>query len=176
MRGIVVVFGCACARARVSITLPAQKLMRSIQLFAVAGLLSLGVRDIESREGNYLRLDYTPTAFFYLDHSDFDTVNHIFRLEGYHRFRRLAVTIAQDIESTDNNTVPSLTGSGGFTRGANIDVATRQRVTLFNTRANASYDLTGKTSVTVGALFSATGYPENLINSQLISGTLGLDY
>src|SRR5438270_10359176 len=43
MRGIVVVFGCACARARVSITLPAQKLMRSIQLFAVAGLLSLGV-------------------------------------------------------------------------------------------------------------------------------------
>jgi hypothetical protein len=138
-------------------------------------VLSLGVGDIEGREGNYLRLDYTPTAFFYFDHSQYDTLDHIVRLEGYHRFRRLALTVSQDIQSTSNSTAQAVTSGGTFTRGTNVDVGVRQRLTTYFTRANTSYDVTGKTSLSVGGSYSATDYG-SLINSETIAGTLGLDY
>lgn len=138
-------------------------------------VLSLGVGDIEAREGNYLRLDYTPTAFFYLDHSNYDTLDHLVHLEAYHRFRRLALTLGEDIQSTANSTAEAVTSGGTFTRGTNVDVGVRKRLTNYSTRVNASYDLTGKTSVSVGATYSASDY-DALINSQTIAGTLGLDY
>ena len=138
-------------------------------------LLTLGLGDIEGREGNYLRLDYTPSAFLYLDNSDFNTIDHLVKLEGYHRFSRLALTFSQDIQSSQSSSIETANTSGTFINGASVDTGGRRRLTSYGTRANASYDLTGKTSLTGGLSYSATDYG-SLISSQTIAGTIAIDY
>ena len=134
-----------------------------------------GVGDIEEKQENYVRLDYTPSLFLYLDHSEFNTLDHLVHLEGYHRFRRLALTFSEDIQSAQSSSVETVSTSGTFINGSSVDAGGRRRLTSYGSRLNASYDLTGKTSLSVGGTYTATDY-DNLINSQSLAGTVALDY
>src|SRR5437667_6489987 len=66
--------------------------------FAIEPTITLGLGDIFGRTENYIRLDYTPSVFLFLDHSEDDAVQHLIRLEGHHRFRRLDLTVVQEIQ------------------------------------------------------------------------------
>jgi hypothetical protein len=52
--------------------------------FTIEPILTLGVGNITSREDNYIRLDYAPSLFLFLDHSENDAVQHLISLEGQH--------------------------------------------------------------------------------------------
>ena len=142
---------------------------------AIEPTLTLGAGDIFERSENYLRLDYTPSVFLFLDHSENDAVQHLFRLEGHHRFRRLDLTLNQDIQILDGADLAATTGGGLNGTFANVDVSTRTRVNIFTTRARAAYELTGKTSLSGGLDSTITDYPD-LISSQVIAGSLFLNY
>lgn len=138
-------------------------------------VLTLGLGDIEERQENYVRLDYTPSAFLYLNNSDFNTVDHLVRLEGYHRFRRLAVTFSQDIQSAQSSSIETVSTSGSFINDPNIDAGGRRRLTSYASRVNFGYDFSGKTTLSAGATYMTTDY-DQLINSQMLAGTLAIDY
>lgn len=138
-------------------------------------VLTLGLGDIEARDENYIRLDYTPSLFIYLGHSEFNTLDHLVRLEGYHRFRRLALTFSEDIQSSQSSSVENVTSSGTFINGSSVDAGGRRRLTSYATRVSASYDLSGKTSLSAGATYTATDY-DALINSTTFAGTFAVDF
>lgn len=141
----------------------------------LGAVITLGFGDLDEHEGNYLRLDYSPSAFLYLNDSQYNTIDHLVHLEAYHRFARLAATFSEDIESTENTTVQAISTAGGFTPGANIDVSKRQRLNSYASHLTATYDLGARTILSLAATYLTTDY-QSLINSTTISGTVGVDY
>jgi hypothetical protein len=142
---------------------------------AIEPTITLGLGDIFERGENYLRFDYTPSIFLYLDHSEDDAVQHLIRLEGHHRFSRLDLTMAQDIQILDGADLGG-TADGGITGAfANVDVSRRTRVDIYSTQLKAAYEITGKTSLSGGLNSTITDYPD-LISSEVISGNLFINY
>jgi Putative beta-barrel porin 2 len=143
--------------------------------FAIEPSLTLGLGDFEDKDENYLRLDYSPVLLLFTKHSEDDALQHLIRLEGHHRFRRLDLTLAQEIEildGTDLSTISDLNAPGSH---ANVDVSGRTRVNIYNTQLNASYAITGKTSLSAGINSNITDYAD-LISSEVISGNLFINY
>jgi hypothetical protein len=142
--------------------------------FAIEPTITVGFGDIFGRTENYIRLDYVPSIFLFLDHTENDSIQHLIRLEGHHRFRRLDLTMSQDVQILDGADLGSTTDglSGNF---ANIDVSTRTRVNIYTTQLKASYEITGKTFLSTGLGSTITDY-ENLISSEVFSGNLFLNY
>jgi hypothetical protein len=143
--------------------------------FAIEPTVTVGVGDVFEQQENYLRLDYTPSVFFFLDHSGDDAVQHLVRLEGHHRFGRLDLSLRQDIQVLDGADLAGtndITITGNF---ANLDVSTRTRVNIFTTQLQAAYELTGKTSLSSRFESTITDYPD-FISSQVISGNLFVNY
>ncbi|PYL07789.1 MAG: hypothetical protein DME34_06140, partial [Verrucomicrobia bacterium] len=89
--------------------------------------VTLGLGDIFQTEENYIRLDYTPSVFLFLDHSEDDAVQHLIRLEGHHRFGRLDLVLAQDIQILDGADLAGTTDTTITGNFANLDVSTRTR-------------------------------------------------
>jgi hypothetical protein len=147
----------------------------SASFLRIGANVTLSVGDVVERQENYLRLDYTPNLFLYLNDSQYDSLDHLLHLEGYYRFARLSFTVGEDIQSTENSTIQYISTSGGFTPGANIDVSRRQRLNSFYTRASAAYQLGARTAVNLSGSYMTTDFDE-LINSDTITGSLGLDY
>jgi hypothetical protein len=143
--------------------------------FVVEPTITLGFGDIFEREENYLRLDYTPSAFLFLDHSEDDAVQHLIRLEGHHRFGRLDLALSQNIQILDGTDLAATTDTNITGRFANVDVSARTRVNIYVTQLKASYEITGKTSLSGGVDSTVTDYPD-LISSQVVSGNLFLNY
>ena len=71
--------------------------------FVIEPTITLGLGDIFERTENYIRFDYTPSVFLFLDHSENDAVQHLIHLEGHHRFGRLDLTLVQDIQILDGD-------------------------------------------------------------------------
>jgi hypothetical protein len=83
------------------------------------------------KRGNYLSLDYTPTATLYTDHGEFNALDHNVRFDGGWRGSKLALGVGQSY----------MTGSGGFAEtGGQVE---RE---VYNTGLNAHYDFSDKTS------------------------------
>jgi hypothetical protein len=143
--------------------------------FAIEPTITLGFGDIFERTENYLRLDYTPSVFLFLDHSEDDAVQHLIRLEGHHRFRRLDLTFAQSIQILDGADLAATTDTTITGTFANLDVSARTRVNIYATQVKAAYEITGKTSLSGGIDSTITDYPD-LISSQVISGNLFVNY
>lgn len=130
--------------------------------------------DIAGGEASHLLVRYTPSAVLYADHSDLDTVEHFGEIEGFHRFRRLALSLAANVTSAQNTTAATIGAGTGFAHSP-VDVAGRERFVSFSTRATATYDLTGKTSLTAGVTYGGNSF-QDLISSSSLAGTLGIDY
>ena len=163
--------------------------------FTIEPVLTLGLGDITGHEDNYIRFDYAPSLFLFADHSENDAVQQLIHLEGQHHFSRLTVTLGEEIailDGTDLRGISDQTAPGGH---ANLDVSGRTKFETYNTRMNASYDLSGKTFLSTGfdsliteynssSLFSSANVSENLfINYRYsdkvvfgIGGTGGYDF
>ena len=140
--------------------------------------ITVGYGDIVGREGNYIRLDYQPSIFLFIDHDEVDSVQHLIHLEGFHRFSRLALTLGQDVSILDGADVNLITSGTNSSTGtiANIDVGGRTRFTVVGTRLGWSYDLSGKTFLSGEFLNTLYAYQNNLISSDSFSGSLYINY
>src|SRR5438874_6665676 len=145
--------------------------------FTIEPVLTLGLGDITGHEDNYVRLDYAPSLFLFADHSEDDAVQQLIHLEGQHQFSKLTVKFGEEIailDGTDLRTLGDLSSPGGQ---ANLDVSARTRFQTYNTRIEASYDLSGKTFLSSEVDSSITAYDSsNLFSSEVVSGNLFMNY
>ena len=137
--------------------------------------ITLGFGDTETRTENYLRLDYLPAIFLFTDHSENNSLNHVFRLEGQYRASRLTLTLSQMIQIMDGVDVQGTNSDGGLNQQVNLDVAGRTEYNIFTTHFNAAYYVTGKTFLSAGGDFTVTDY-SSLISSHVISGNFFVNY
>lgn len=135
----------------------------------------LGLGDVIGRDENFVALTYTPSAYFYLENSEFNTFEHIGEVEGQWHLGRITLTLTQNLASVQSTNLGVLDADGGFNNQTNLDVGGRRRITTYSTRLFASAALTGKTSLRLGASYSISD-PEDRIGSDTLSGTLGIDY
>ena len=145
--------------------------------FTIEPVLTLGLGDITGHADNYIRLDYAPSLFLFADHSENDAVQQLIHLEGQHHFSRLTVTLGEEIailDGTDLRSISDQTSPGGH---ANLDVSGRTKFETYNTRMNASYDLSGKTFLSTGFDSQVTEYnSSSLFSSANISENLFINY
>ncbi|HEY3662831.1 MAG TPA: hypothetical protein VGL24_06725, partial [Chthoniobacterales bacterium] len=126
-------------------------------------------------DGNYVALTYAPNAFFFVNHSENDALQHIISLTGQYRFPLLTLSLAQDVQILNGTGLNADTGTGTTFTRTNLDVAGRTRVNIYSTRLNANYSLTGKTFLTAGLDYSLSDY-QTLISSSVLSGNVYFNY
>lgn len=143
---------------------------------SIAPEIVLGFGDVTERHENYILLNYSPSVYFFVDNSGFNTVEHIARLEGQWRINRLVLSLAQDVQSVQSSNLNVGGLTGGFVNQTNLDVGGRQRLNTYSTQFDAAYELTGKTFLRAGLDYALADHEEDLIGSEIISGTVGVDY
>lgn len=137
--------------------------------------IMLGFGDTDARVENYVRLDYLPAVFFFADHSENNSVQHVARLDGQYRANRLTLNFSQMVQIMDGVDVQTTDSAGGLDQQVNLDVAGRTRFNIYTTHLNAAYYLTGKTFLSAGADYTATHYT-SLISSEVFSGNFFVNY
>ncbi|MEP6686412.1 MAG: hypothetical protein ABJB22_06505 [Verrucomicrobiota bacterium] len=141
----------------------------------LASEITLGFGDAIGHQEHYVLLKYSPSAYFFVDNSELNSVEHIVRLEGQWSLSRLALTFSQDIRSVESSNLDVATTTGGFVNQINLDVGGRRRLNSYSTRLDAGYALTGKIVLRAGMDYSLTDY-QDLIGSETVSGTIGINY
>ena len=141
--------------------------------FAIEPQITIGVGDMQGRNGSYLRLDYMPSAILFVDRSDQDAFNQLIHLEGGYNSGRLTLSLSQDIALLESANLSSFYDTTGL--WANTDASGPTRMNIFYTRLRASYDLTGKLFLQ-GELDSPTYFYPNNISDYTLSGGLYLYY
>jgi hypothetical protein len=142
---------------------------------SIQPVLILGVGDIMDRQENYLRLDYAPSVFLFIDHSDLNAFEHLVHIQGQYLFTRLKLNLTQDVQILDGANLDAATTAGPVNNRINLDVSARTRVDIYSTRLSASYDFTGKIFASSELSASISDY-HSLISSQVFSGNLFLNY
>ena len=142
---------------------------------AIMPEITAGIGDVDTRQENFVALHYAPSAFIFFDNSDFTTVEQIGRLEAQWRIRRIALALSQSLQSVQSSNLNVANAEGGFSNQINLDIGGRRRINTYTTRVSAAAELSGKTSLRLGVDYSITD-PEGLIGSQILAGTVGLDY
>ena len=143
--------------------------------FAIEPGLTRGFGDIVGRNANYVRFDYAPSIFLYSDHSDANAIQHLLRFEGYYNFGRLGLSISQDIQLLDGANQGANFAGPNPVPGINLDAGGDTELNIFATRANLTYDLTGKTFLSGGLHYTIYDY-DTLISTETIAGNLFLNY
>ncbi len=143
--------------------------------FAIEPGITVGFGDVINRQENYVRLDYAPSFFIYSDHSERDAVQHLVRLDGRYRFRRLTLDFSQDVQLLDGTDLSTTTTSGNIGNFVNLDVSSPTRVNIFTTHLDANYELGGKTFLTGGLTYTNVDY-ETLISSRYYAGNIFINY
>ncbi|MBA2430672.1 MAG: hypothetical protein H0V56_00985 [Chthoniobacterales bacterium] len=142
---------------------------------AIAPQVTAGVGDVLERQENFISLNYAPTGLFFFDNSEFSTIEQVGRMEGQWRINRVTLGLSQDFQSVQSSNLGVANTTGGFSNQANLDIGGRRRVIHYSTHFTASAPITGKTSLRAAAHYSITD-PEDLIGSETLSGSLGVDY
>src|SRR5437867_13373772 len=83
--------------------------------------IALGFGDVVGRQGNYIRLDYAPEIDIYIDHDEFNDVQHLIRLEGQYNFGRMTLNLTQDVQILTTTDINSVIGNGTAISIANVD-------------------------------------------------------
>jgi hypothetical protein len=141
---------------------------------AIEPSLFLGLGGSDSDSVNSLSLTYRPSIFLYADNSQFDTVQHLVRLQGARNFGRLSLSLSQDMQILNGPDLNSLSDPTGHT--ANIDVGGRTKHNIYTTQLSGSYDLTGKLFLSGAGFVSVDDYSGPQIGSQNFSGNLFINY
>ena len=146
--------------------------------------VSVGIGDVPERKGDYIRLDYSPSAILYFDNSEFSTVNHFIHLEAVAHLGKLTLSLFQDVSLVEGVNAdfrnPNDFGGGERNRDRDRwrdtrDVAGRNQMEFYNTTAMARYDFTDKASMTGAFRYSLTDF-EDLFTVEVYSGDLFFDY
>src|SRR5438874_9664729 len=122
---------------------------------------------------NYLTFDYIASLYFFADHSERDTVEHLIRLAAQHDFGHLVLGLNQEVRILDGTNLNNLSNTTGVQ--ANTDVGAPSRENTYTTTVNATYDLTGKLFLS-GQISYATYDYETLISSRQASANLFINY
>src|SRR5882757_2122444 len=141
--------------------------------FAIEPVITIGWGDIAGRSRSYLRLDYMPSAILFVDHSDQDAFNQYLHLEGGYGSGRWTLSLSEDIAILESANLNSFYDTTGL--WANTDASGPTRVNIFYTRARATYQLTGKMSLSAEFDSPSYAYP-NHISDYTIAGGLYLNY
>jgi len=136
--------------------------------FAIEPWITIGVGDIEGRNKSYLRLDYMPSGILYVDHSDQNAFDQVIHLEGGYSSGRWTFTLAEDIALLESANFNSFFDTTGL--WANTDAGGRTRVNIFNTRARADYQLTGKVFLQGEFDSSIYFYPDHISDYMISTG------
>ena len=142
--------------------------------FAIEPSLFFSFGGEDTQGSNSLYFVYRPSAYLFAEHPKRDVIHHLIRLQGQHRFSRLAVSLSQDIRILNGTDLNSLSDPNGH--NANTDVGHSARHKIFTTQLSDSYDLSGKLSLTNSASFAVDTYPSALIGSKNFSGNLFINY
>ena len=70
--------------------------------------LVVGFGDVESREANFLRVEYNPDIVLFIDHSNFNTFQRVVHVDGSSNFSRLTLGVsetAQFLSGSDDDTI-----------------------------------------------------------------------
>jgi hypothetical protein len=146
---------------------------------AIEPAITIGYGDnIVGRSGNYIRLDYAPSIFVYVDHSDDDVIQHLIRLEGQYHLGRLTLGLSQDVQILHGSHLDtsSLDASAIAIAGSiNAGVNGRTNADFYRTNVGASYDLSDKTFLTSEFHYDRDDF-NTLISSDRIYGNLFFNY
>ena len=139
--------------------------------------VTVGWGDIVGSDQNYIRLDYAPSAIIYLDHSDENGIQHVFRLTGQYHFRRLSVVLNQDIQLLTSTNLSSIGATGAnYTPGVRLDAGGTTDVNIYGTHASFAYDLTGKTFLSGGVQYTLNDYEGGLLDSEWVQGNVFVNF
>ena len=122
---------------------------------------------------NYLTFDYIASVYFFAEHSERDTVEHLIHLAAQHDFGHLVLGISQDVRILDGTSLDNLSNTTGVQ--ANTDVGAPSRVNTYTTSVNATYDLTGKLFLSGQVGYAIEDY-ETLNSSQVASANIFINY
>ncbi len=145
---------------------------------AIEPAITIGFGDIVARGGSYIRLDYAPSIFVYVDHSDDDVIQHLIRLEGQHHFGRLTLGFSQDVQILHGSHLDTSTldaSAIAIAGSINAGVNGRTHVDLYRTSVGASYDLSDKTFLTSEFHYALQDF-NTLISSDEVYGNLFFNY
>jgi hypothetical protein len=137
--------------------------------------ITLGFGDIVGSDANYVRIDYAPSVFLFLENSNADSIQHVFRLDGRYRFGRLTLNVAQDIQFLEGGDRGATSSTSNPGPNLNLDTGGATDVNIYTTRADLTYDLTGKTFLSGGLLYTSNEYAV-LISSEQVSANLFVNY
>jgi len=145
---------------------------------AIEPAITIGYGDIVGRAGNYIRLDYAPSIFLYVDHSDDDSIQHLIRLEGQYHLGRLMLGLAQDVQILHGGHLDTSTldaSAIAIAGSINAGINGRTDVDLYRLTLGASYDLSDKTFLSGEFVYVLNDF-NTLISSDEISGRLFFNY
>lgn len=139
--------------------------------------ITLGFGDIVGSDQNYVRLDYAPSAIVYADHSSANALQHVIALRGAYHFRRLTITLSEDIELLEGANVNSISSTApNPVPAVRLDAGGAVGVNSYSTNGIFAYDLTGKTFLSGGVQHIAYDYDASLISSETLSGNLFVNF
>lgn len=144
--------------------------------FSIEPGITIGYGDIVGSDQNSIRLDYAPSAFIYAENSDANALQHIIRLDAQYHFRRLNLSLAQEIQLLDGTNFNNGSLNPNSVPSVNLDAGANTSVNTYNTRATFSLELTGKTFLSGGLTYTSNEYESSLIDSQSIQGNFYLNY
>lgn len=143
--------------------------------FSIEPTVVLALGDAAGRQENFIRFDYRPRAFFFVEHSNNNAIQHLARLEGQYRISRLKIHGSQEVQLLDGSEVDIRSDTGVISNRVNLDVSGRTELRLFTSQLDASYDVSGKSFLTGGLSYVVSDY-ESLISSEVLQGNIGFNY
>lgn len=142
---------------------------------AISPQLTLGFGDYNTREENFVRVDYAPSMVFYRDHSEENGFQQIFRLTGQYRLRRLTLVLSQGIDVLDGVETDTKVSKDSLNNRLNLDVSGRTKRKIYVTDVSANYDFSAKTFLSVPFSLGISDY-DDLISSRRFSTGIYINY
>jgi len=142
-----------------------------LDLVQIQPSLMLGIGEVAKQE-NFLMLNYLPSIYRYDDHSEFDAVQHIVRLQGGYKTSNLTLRLIQDIAILNNIVLAAASEerSGLGTRNGRTDLD------IYNTDLSANYNMTPRDFIFAELRMNRTEYASPLISSELYVADLYLNH
>ncbi len=133
--------------------------------------LMLGIGEIAKQE-TFLMVNYLPSVYRYDDHSEFDSVQHIVRLQGGYKTSNLTLRLIQDVAILNNIVLAAASEerSGLGTRNGRTDLD------IYNTDLSANYNMTPRDFIFAELRMNRTEYAQPLISSELYVADLYLNH
>ena len=143
--------------------------------FSLEPAVTVGFGDIIGKSENYIRLDYSPSVFLFTEDSNFDSVQHVIRLDGGYQFARLTLNLSQDVQILDGSNLNVTSNTGAVVNRVNLDVSARTKVNVYVTRVAGNYFISDKTALGLVLQYSRNDY-QTLLSSQTTTADFSVNY